>query len=156
MEPSIYFFTNPAEVNVATYFTLSYRWGPNPVKTLLSNLDEFKGAIPFNSLPKVIQDALQITRQIGGRYLWVDALCIVLDSEAEWQSEIRSMDQIYRSSLLTITADVESLDSSEGFFSARTKRTGKDKELERPSGILDSKGWILQEQLLSTRVLTYS
>jgi hypothetical protein len=44
----------------------------------------------------------------------VDALCIVQDSETTWQSEIKAMDQIYRSSLLTITAGVDSAELSVG------------------------------------------
>jgi hypothetical protein len=59
------------------YFTLSYRSGSTPLMTYQRNLDGYKQAIPKASLPKVIRDAITVTRELGCRYLLVDVLCIV-------------------------------------------------------------------------------
>ncbi|KAF2646878.1 HET-domain-containing protein [Massarina eburnea CBS 473.64] len=33
----------------------------------------------IKSLPRKFRDAINVTRQIGIRYIWIDALCIVQD-----------------------------------------------------------------------------
>jgi hypothetical protein len=58
--------------------------------------------VPVEQLPKTIQDALHITRTIGERYLWVDALCIVQDDKIDVQRTVHKMDEIYRAASLTV------------------------------------------------------
>jgi hypothetical protein len=58
--------------------------------------------VPVERLPKTIQDALQITRAIGERYLWVDALCIIQDDIIDLQLTVNRMDQVYKAASLTI------------------------------------------------------
>jgi hypothetical protein len=53
-------------------------------------------------IPLIVVDALMLVKEIGERYLRVDALCIVQDDPAELKSTIRSMDRIYEDALLTI------------------------------------------------------
>ncbi|PKS13174.1 hypothetical protein jhhlp_000518 [Lomentospora prolificans] len=66
-----------------TYASLSHCWGkdPMPIKTLESNLTEHLDFIAFDSLPKTVQHAVAITRELGIDYLWIDTLCIVQDSK---------------------------------------------------------------------------
>ncbi|PVI03415.1 hypothetical protein DM02DRAFT_697933 [Periconia macrospinosa] len=47
---------------------------------------------------------MKLVEQLGERYLWVDALCIVQDSDAIRTQCIEDMDRIYMNSLLTIVA----------------------------------------------------
>jgi hypothetical protein len=65
----------------ANYLTLSYCWGQG--KKLLCRKDSyerFKQNLPVDdSMPKTFKDALQITKALGYRYLWIDALCIIQD-----------------------------------------------------------------------------
>jgi hypothetical protein len=58
--------------------------------------------VPIERLPKTIQDALHITRAIGERYLWVDALCIIQDDIVDVQRTVYRMDQVYKAASLTI------------------------------------------------------
>jgi hypothetical protein len=51
----------------------------------------------------VVKDAMQLTADIGQRYLWVDSLCIVQDGP-EKMDTINEMDLVYRNSLVTIVA----------------------------------------------------
>jgi hypothetical protein len=59
---------------------------------------------PFEQIPRVVQDAVVITRQLGIRYLWVDAFCILQDSTEDWNCESACMAGIYRNSYATIAA----------------------------------------------------
>ena len=62
------------------YATLSHCWGADSSKisklricnitTMLSEIDESELSTSF-------QDAIKITRALGIRYLWIDALCII-------------------------------------------------------------------------------
>ena len=43
-----------------------------------------------------VQDAITVTRKLGIRYLWVDALCIIQDSNSDKANEIREMGNVYK------------------------------------------------------------
>lgn len=91
------------------YVALSYCWGTkrNAACTTQENLIGQMSAIPTESLPRTIKDAVEVTRNFGVQYLWVDALCIIQVAASEnkdWQSELPNMGRIYRHSLFTIAA----------------------------------------------------
>jgi hypothetical protein len=56
------------------------------------------------SLVLNVVDAVEVTRRLGLRYLWVDALCIVQDSDEDKASKIVRMGAIYKNGAVTITA----------------------------------------------------
>jgi hypothetical protein len=115
---------------------------------------------------------MELTRKIGERYLWVDALCIIQDSLDE-QAQIGAMDSIYQNSLLTIVA-ASGEDSNAGLpgvirdsrpghpqQEVRTTAAGVQLFLEIPSppslalSKWNSRGWCFQEKLLSRRLLVF-
>lgn len=58
------------------YTALSHRWGSsNPHATTRASLEAYSKSVPVDDLPKTFQDAITLTRRLGLRYLWVDALC---------------------------------------------------------------------------------
>src|SRR5579859_4869443 len=60
------------------WIALSYCWGQsNNYVTTTRTLEDHLRQIPFGSLPRTIRDAIRVTRSLGIRYLWVDALCII-------------------------------------------------------------------------------
>ncbi|RWA12245.1 hypothetical protein EKO27_g2852 [Xylaria grammica] len=135
------------------YIALTHRWGDSvTVKTTKKNLPERLKGMKFECLTKVMQDAVSVTRKLGIRYLWVDAICIIQDSHSDWSVEACDMARIYRNALLTIAAAV-SAEHSDGFFTERNRGPVSQASTDE---ILDSRGWILQEQLLSPRILKYS
>jgi len=75
--------------------------------------------IRYEYLPKTIRDAIEITRQLGIRYIWIDALCIVQDDRLDWASESAKMGAIYSASFLTIAAD-SSVDCDGGCFNSKS------------------------------------
>lgn len=89
--------------------------------TTRESLAERYRNIPFSQLPKTSQDAVQITRALGFRYLWIDSLCIIQDDTTDWELESAKMAGIYEESCLTIAATA-SVDSKGGFFFKRWSR----------------------------------
>ncbi|OTA98160.1 hypothetical protein M426DRAFT_17692 [Hypoxylon sp. CI-4A] len=105
-EPRIYLCSDGDFISEG-YVALSYCWGGDqPIKLLSSNKVEFERGILSDALPKTLQDAVACTRELGYSYLWVDALCIVQDSDEDKLQEIGNMASIYRNAAVTITAAV--------------------------------------------------
>ncbi|EIW52293.1 HET-domain-containing protein [Trametes versicolor FP-101664 SS1] len=100
------------------YLALSYVWGEDqPFKTTVSNLSAYEQGIDPARLPATIRDAIHVTHALGFHF-WVDALCIVQDSDANKRHEIGRMHLIYRFAYMTIIAASASK-VSEGFLQRR-------------------------------------
>jgi hypothetical protein len=61
------------------YAALSYCWGSSPhaATTTSTNLDLRVRSISMADLPITFRDAILFCRQMGVRFLWIDALCII-------------------------------------------------------------------------------
>ena len=93
----------------ARYVALSYTWGDaEPFKTTLSNiraLQQNRGLDNvFLYLPRAIRDAINLVRDLGERYFWVDSICIVQDSVESWELNAKVMDLVYGNAYFTICA----------------------------------------------------
>lgn len=165
----------PAHSTVPQYLTLSHRWGSLEfLKLTKANVDGLKTRIELSELSKTFQDAIAITLELGLCYLWIDSLCIIQDCELDWLREAASMQDIYRNSILTISASGITEDGLESL--RREPEIGclfvqlrSSKNSPSPSQcfiyerflwyrlVLNSpiarRGWVLQERLLSRRVL---
>ncbi|KAL8393043.1 hypothetical protein RB595_003011 [Gaeumannomyces hyphopodioides] len=106
------------------YVALSHCWG-GKVEPILTgeNLKVFLDHIPFSDLARNFQDALVISRGLGGRYLWIDCLCIIQDSPEDWARESSRMADIYRNACLTINA-AASKGSKAGIFNRYSSFSG--------------------------------
>ncbi|KAH7196326.1 uncharacterized protein B0J16DRAFT_376803 [Fusarium flagelliforme] len=108
-------------------------------------------------------DAVLICRKLGFRYLWVDALCIIQDpGNADWLEQSGQMNLIYSNSALTIAAD-DSPTCTAGFWPPEDTRIQEISDRcwirEAPSSardVLSTRGWTLQERILSHRILHFS
>ena len=159
-----------------TYLTLSYCWGGRQTAQLTTNsMEAYKIEVPLSSLPQTLQDAVIVTRKLGYRYLWIDALCIIQDDEEFKQKELVNMGRIYGSSFLTIQASVPS-SASDGFLAQRrppdippaklhykTDAEGRRayvyarlKNDEPPVTSTSKRAWLFQETVLPVRVVSYT
>lgn len=155
------------------YAVLSYCWGgPQPVLLKTENLSQMTENIPINSLPNTIKDAIKVTRELGIRFLWIDALCIIQEGDDEDKlREIGVMGQLYKNATVTIFA-ASARSVSEGFLQTRPTPATLSLPLACPNGRqgiaqltlgathnfmypIDTRGWTLQESLLSPRKLIY-
>lgn len=90
------------------YLALSHRWG-NPLSILLTKrtlflLTEDISRYLSGSETVVFRQAIHVTRGLGFRYIWIDALCIMQDDHSEMTEDIMQMDEIYSNSTLNISA----------------------------------------------------
>lgn len=58
----------------------------------------------MNDLPATFRDAIHVAHTLGFRWFWIDALCIIQDSEEDQETEINKVDQTFQSSTLTLYA----------------------------------------------------
>jgi hypothetical protein len=90
---------------VSEYATLSYSWGKSlPLTMRTSDIKEHQNGIPLEEIPRTLRDAVRITRFLGIRYLWIDALCIVQDDKADWATQAALMTDVYEGSSICISA----------------------------------------------------
>jgi len=70
-----------------------------------------------SELPETFRDAVQVTRELGIRYLWIDSLCIIQDKHdcRDWYHEANLMDKVYLHSYCNISA-ADANDSTGGLF----------------------------------------
>jgi len=97
------------------YLALSHCWGGNvPVQLQDENIDSWlTTGIPFKTLPKTFRDAVEITKQLDVRYIWIDSMCIIQDRVSDWTQEASLMAEVYGNAHCTLAA-LSSKNSSEG------------------------------------------
>jgi hypothetical protein len=160
------------------YTTLSYRWGKvHPLKLTTETRCQLSYGIPCQDLPKTFADAIEITRSLGLEHIWIDALCIVQDDERDWERECTRMADVYRHGYCNVAA-LEAEDSHGGCFSAwdptlyspvvvesRWRNQSSALWVHRPTLVppedeideapVHQRAWVLQERLMSRRVLHF-
>lgn len=55
-------------------------------------------------IPRPANDAMILCKEMGERYLWVDALCIIQDDSMDKEWQIARIGSIYSSAVFTIVA----------------------------------------------------
>lgn len=87
------------------YVALSYVWGllKQEQQTSSNSTDAFPCALPEN-LPRLIEDALMVVRQLDFRNLWIDKYCICQNDQDDLHNQIRNMDIIFSLAQVTIVA----------------------------------------------------
>lgn len=88
------------------YVALSHVWGVGKglPKTSTKTIESYKRGIAWTSLPRALQEAVVLTRALGIRWLWIDALCLIQDDPASKLEESMIMDEIFGNAFLTIAA----------------------------------------------------
>jgi len=138
-----------------------------------------KSSIAWESLSKVFQDAITVARRLEVEWIWIDSLCIIQDSKADWETESSKMCDYYENAYITISAsssnngtipflrerDQQWLPEKFPFtcsdgkvveVQARRHRGSSMAQLLENLGPLALRGWVWQESVLSTRILHYT
>jgi hypothetical protein len=162
------------------YLALSYVvGGQNGLQLVKSNLTDLlkTNALNFASsaatsgvgITRVVQDAIELVKSQGEKWLWVDSLCIVQDDAATKHEQIMNMDTIYNHAFLTIV----SVSGENAGHSLPGIRPGSRPEINLSTDIrgyamlaqpprlkdilaaspYETRGWTFQERILSSRCL---
>ena len=94
------------------YACLSHCWGATrpACRTTMANLDENRRAILWEALPATFRDAIDFTRRLGIRYIWIDSICIIQDSAQDWSEQSAQMAPIYGNAFVTLCATASTSD----------------------------------------------
>jgi hypothetical protein len=160
------------DIDVVKYITLSHRWGNKKhLTTTLSNLESHFNLIPMDHVSKNFRDAVIVTQRLGFRFLWIDSLCIVQDDPQDWFQESLKMGDIYMSAEFTLAA--HATDDDGGFLEPALRlpntrpfqycQGGEELVVTSPNlfeqdvngSALSKRGWVLQERLLSSRIVHF-
>lgn len=167
------------ETKAAEYIALSHCWGklgPNEVLsycTTRENIAHREEGFDIADLPLTFQDAVKVARELDVQYLWIDSLCIIQGKGGDWKQESTRMAAVYSSAYCTLAA-TSAIDSKSGFLDKRVissdyvciqdKRGRRvnvcanvadfDRDVEEAP--LNSRGWVMQERLLSRRTIHFS
>jgi hypothetical protein len=157
-----------------SYFALSYVWGlsKDDLRATSANINNLKKSysLTHEVLPQTILEVMRLVADLGGKYLWVDRLCILQDDEVDKALQIPRMDSIYSLAELTIIAATGS-GAHDGVAGLSTPRK-VDQEICQVSSNLalmaiptentysscaySRRGWTLQERVLSRRALMFT
>lgn len=160
------------------YVTLSHCWGKKVSPELLkTNCSRFYNSIPQDQLSRTFADAIEVTRRLGRRYLWIDALCIIQDSKEDWNIEASTMGEVYSRSYLSIAATA-STDGQGGLFRTRDPLSitpcrivpawedfsreplvyfdTSQYRTDMGEAPLNQRAWVVQERLLAPRVVHFT
>ena len=162
-----------------SWTALSYCWGGQSAFLLNKETSDsfFSGKVPLNRFPKMLQDAITVTRALGLQFLWIDALCIMQDSAEDWAAEAERMKDVYGGATITIAA-TNSTSADYGILKSRSispaacrlewrssdtteshnvflRSSSEFWDTTMKNEPLNTRGWTLQESLLAPRTLSY-
>ncbi|ERF71153.1 hypothetical protein EPUS_05982 [Endocarpon pusillum Z07020] len=152
--------------------------------TAMSIFDVFTSTgIEMDQLPKTVQDAIVVCRELGVDYLWVDALCIIQEQRdlEDFKVEALKMSQYYENAYLTLIVG-SAPDCADGFLNDLPEPKASPCEIgygrmtlgtlypesdmkgvvklslprDSAKGPLSKRAWPFQEEKLSRRTLTYA
>ncbi|KAH7882060.1 heterokaryon incompatibility protein-domain-containing protein [Phlebopus sp. FC_14] len=150
------------------YIALSYVWGG--VTQRAYKLGDTLPRTP--PIPATLEDAMEVVRHLGKRYLWVDSLCIDQGNAAEKDEQIPLMSAIYTGAWATIF-NVAGQSANSGLPRVSTRKDvipqmcytiGGQQLLslmpplsqQISRSLWDSRAWTFQEGLLSPRRLFFT
>lgn len=122
----------------AKYAALSHCWGSRiPVSTTAATLEDRLQSIQFDVSSRAFTEAVNVTRRLGIRYLWIDSLCIIQKSEDDWATEAGRMSDVFQNATVTLSADA-ARDASDGLFGDKALRQQMQQQV-RTDG--NSRSW---------------
>ncbi|KAH7397454.1 heterokaryon incompatibility protein-domain-containing protein, partial [Pyrenochaeta sp. MPI-SDFR-AT-0127] len=134
-------------------------------RTLHENIKDRFQRIDKKRMPRVLQDAIKVTRALALRYLWMDTICMIQDDVEDKKKEMPYMGEYYANAIFTIAAS-SSADSTVPFIDRRHvyykpksfpfQNAYVQARVLGVEGHLAKRGWTWQESTFSSRVLNFT
>ena len=86
------------------YVALSYRWPQVTNITTKGNIGARRTKLDLGGLCPLFQDVISATDELGLKYIWIDALCIIQDDMSDRAQNIAQMADIFRNATLVVSA----------------------------------------------------
>jgi hypothetical protein len=153
------------------YLALSYVWGSSKPSSLSHASSDLIKSLPEYGVSHIIEDAMIVARKLHIRYLWVDQYCIQGQDPEELARQIESMNQVYEAAYATLIA-IDAYDANDklpGVSSFDRHRQARavvgnyhlvSTSTLAPHALARNKwttrGWTLQEEILSRRCLYFA
>lgn len=160
------------------YVTLSHCWGKSKhIRLHKGTLKPLRQGVAASSLPKTFAEAAMVAEKLGFRYLWIDALCIMHDSEQSVLQEISQMHKVYSEATLNIAATSSREDAAGLIYSRNVMALNPSGVYVKDVGIedgyykvlrstiwhdlvdtspLSKRAWAFQERCLAKRTLHFT
>lgn len=142
-----------------------------------------KKGIPLSSMPRLFHEVINVALHLGVSYIWIDSFCIFQDKDdqTDWRREATKMQMVYSNSFCNISAD-DAISCSDTLFSeprnpeeiipqkvhispglSDSLETGQSLTIidfnlwatQVDCSLVNSRGWVLQERVLSRRILHF-
>lgn len=155
------------------YATLSYVWGKADITLTSDQLPNVQQGLQRQTLPEPLESGIKTAQKLGFRYVWIDSLCVLQDSEEDKRNECANMASVFRNAALTIVLDQITKHRSEN-LGIVLPNADTNSQLQTVNGSIDTpsvtsslpvsdfatpafgwdtRAWALQERLLSRRLL---
>ena len=159
------------------YASLSYVWGVSNSTSQQSMWTCSKSTLPMmqepgffdknaSMLPETILQAIDFTRKMDLRYLWIDRFCIIQDDEIQKHDQLQAMGSIYYHSFFVIVAADGDIDHGIRRNESRIRRAPRPCpsilanliiKYEPPTHntLWSTRGWTFQEQMFARRAFIF-
>lgn len=168
------------------YLALSHPWGQDTIASPhfvsnVHNIAKHMRRIPDHDLPQNFRDAVIVARNLGVRYLWIDALCILQRTQShpgDFHNEVAFMSDIFSSAYCVLAASSAtgmnsgfvhhgSQNSRQALLAAEVNAGDSedclllcdnpdDFQCDVIDGPLSTRAWVLQERALARRTIFFT
>jgi len=169
-----------SELRRNRYCTLSHRWGDSVTQShhlTTRSLNSLRKEITVSTLSPTFRDMADLAWRLGIRLMWIDCMCIIQDDTQDWRDESALMGKVYANSWLNVSANTRD-HSRSGLYAERHVscylahfRTRHDESGEATTWTVtdaeewsnevegapvNRRAWVLQERILSPRIVHMS
>lgn len=160
------------KTNATAHIALSQLWGDTnaypPFSAIRTDSSTHRGvnilknALPYDELLAIFKDAVNCTRMLGIRYLWIDSTCIIQGKDGDFAQEVKNMETVPSEAYCVLAAS-RAMHQHEDFLKHQRQRkfimiqrqeekpfyiceSSEDFSRDVIDGSLNKRDWVLQKR----------